>query len=155
MRVIKQRQIILWNNYINVLSIDSLSQLRDCLLRYKIFWRRCQGRSSEFFPWVLFIFPLVVQRGGNTKLCFFKIILAPKRPHTRSNTSQQKAHVLSDLEKLVSKKGQEKKYFLHLMPHYLYQPAVHIHFHPRIFLKNSFSRKKNPHLHPFIFKNQC
>ena len=43
------------------------------------------------------------------RLCFYFIILAYKRPHTRSDTSQQKAPILSDPEKLVSKKGQKSR----------------------------------------------
>ena len=38
-----------------------------------------------------------------------KIALAPQKPHTRSDTSQQTVPVLSNPEKLVSKKGQKPK----------------------------------------------
>ena len=45
MKVIKQIPILLWHNYINVLSTDSLSQLRDCLLRYNNACIRIIGSS--------------------------------------------------------------------------------------------------------------
>ena len=80
--------------------------------------------------------------------------MAPKRPHTRSDTSQQKAPILSDPEKLVSKKGQKTKIFSTPDATLLAHVVVLISYHPRIFPENSFSQKKNPYPHPFISKNQ-
>ena len=90
--------------------MDSLSQLRDCLLRYNIFWHRCRGRRNEVFSLGFCLYFLWLFREEDIlKVVIHFLILAYKRPHMRLDTSQQKVPTLSNLEKLVSKNNQKSK----------------------------------------------